>query len=84
MAELGKGAYLNGQPIHVSDMSEMEKALVIVGTSPYEGDGRRTGCSTLVKRIFQRSADIRRAGQRGAGPVLGGLRTGRLLLWSIT
>ena len=61
VAELGKGAYLNGQPIHVSDMSEMEKALVIVGTSPYERE-KTDRVFDMVKRIFQRSADIRRLG----------------------
>ena len=60
-AELGKGAYLNGRPIHVSDMSEMEKALVIVGTSPYERE-KTDRVFDMVKRIFQRSADIRRLG----------------------
>ena len=60
-AELGKGAYLNGQPIHVSDETDMEKALVIVGTSPYERE-KTDRVFDLIKRIFRRSADIRRLG----------------------
>ena len=42
-------------------MSEMEKALVIVGTSPYERE-KTDRVFDMVKRIFQRSADIRRLG----------------------
>ena len=42
-------------------MSEMDKALVIVGTSPYERE-KTDRVFDMVKRIFQRSADIRRLG----------------------
>lgn len=60
-AELGKGAYLNGVPIHVSAVDEMEYALVLVGTSPYERE-KTDRVFSMVKRLFQRSADIRRLG----------------------
>jgi myo-inositol-1(or 4)-monophosphatase len=34
-AERGKGAYLNGQPIHVSDTTELQKSLLVTGF-PYD------------------------------------------------
>lgn len=59
-AEKGKGASLNGQPIHVSDR-EPEKALLLFGTAPYYRDqaGRTLG---LLADAFTFAADMRRSG----------------------
>lgn len=59
-AEKGRGAYLNGAPIHPSDMP-MEKALVNMGTSPY--NALLAGRSMEAAKAFLREAsDIRRTG----------------------
>lgn len=59
-AEKGKGAYLNGSPIHVSD-TPFEKAVIAFGTSPYDAElARRTmqcACQFLLE-----SGDLRRTG----------------------
>ena len=59
-AEKGKGAFLNGKPIHVSEKT-IGQALVGFGTSPYEAE--------LAEKILQaalmflrRCADVRRCG----------------------
>ena len=59
-AEAGKGAFLNGQKIHVSAFG-FENALVTMGTSPYD--------STLAKRTLRaaetfllEAGDLRRTG----------------------
>ena len=59
-AEKGKGAFLNGKPIHVSD-TPFENALVIMGTSPY--DLELSEQSMNAGREFLRQAgDLRRTG----------------------
>ncbi len=59
-AEAGKGAYLNGKKIHVSDC-EMKKSLVLFGTSPYD---RALSHKTfaLTEKVYSKALDIRRAG----------------------
>lgn len=59
-AEKGKGAFLNGAPIHVSD-TPFENAVVSFGTSPYDAE--------LAKRTMQcaqdfllQAGDLRRTG----------------------
>ena len=59
-AETGKGAMLNGRPIHVSDVP-FEKALIAVGTSPYNAELAEKSCR-LAYRYLQSAADIRRSG----------------------
>lgn len=56
----GEGAFCNGKPIHVAD-TPMERALVVVGTSPYY---RALAEETFdkIKRIFLSCGDIRRSG----------------------
>lgn len=60
-AIVGSGAYLNGEPIHVSDNPDLIHSLVLVGTTPY-----RKECAgevfDLLRRIFERCVDIRRCG----------------------
>ncbi len=59
-AELGRGAFLNGLPIHVSD-SPLNKAIIMVGTSPYS---RQLSHATfqLAHTLFDHASDIRRSG----------------------
>ena len=58
-AERGKGAFLNGQPIHVSQ-APMGDAVTVMGTSPYY---RQYADVTfrMGRKLFDRSLDIRRA-----------------------
>ena len=59
-AERGKGAFLNGEPMHVSE-NPMEKALIGFGTSPYQPAlGRPSLEAALV--FLGRAVDIRRSG----------------------
>ena len=60
-AEKGKGATLNGKPIHVSDRRG-EQAVIGVGSSPY--DKAVTGEKTLrlIHDVFFTAGDIRRSG----------------------
>lgn len=59
-AEKGKGAFLNGKPIHVSDCG-MEKSLVLFGTCPYEHElAHKT--FALTEKIFYRAVEVRRGG----------------------
>ena len=59
-AELGKGAFMNGKPIHVSDRP-MKDAVIAYGSSPYEKE-RAGELFTLFRRIFEHCADFRRSG----------------------
>ena len=60
-AEEGKGAYLNGVIIKVSDNKTLDASLIGFGTSPYEKD---KGLITLdiAKEVFIKCRDIRRSG----------------------
>ncbi len=59
-AQEGKGAYLNGKPIHVSDCS-IEKSLVLFGTCPYEHElAHKT--FELTEKIFYKAIEVRRGG----------------------
>ena len=59
-AEKGKGAYLNGRKIHVSDC-DMQNSLVLFGTCPYEHElARKT--FELTEQIFYKCVEIRRGG----------------------
>lgn len=59
-AEKGKGAYLNGEPIHVSEKT-LEQGLVFFGTAPYNPEyAEKT--FRLLYRYFGRTQDIRRSG----------------------
>lgn len=59
-AEIGKGAYLNGKRIHISDCG-LDNALISFGTSPYYAELYRKTMNTIDK-IFAKIADIRRSG----------------------
>ena len=59
-AEKGKGAYLNGRRIHVSDC-DLKTSLVLFGTCPYEHElAKRT--FEITEQIFYKSLEVRRAG----------------------
>lgn len=60
-AEKGKGAFLNGKPIHVTDADTLAKSLVSVGTSPYEKYLADENFR-LIKDFFIECEDIRRSG----------------------
>lgn len=59
-AENGKGAWLNGTPIHVSD-KVLSEGLVLFGTSPYN---RQLADVTFdyVRKLYDVSLDVRRSG----------------------
>lgn len=61
VAERGKGAYCNQEPIQVSSIDKMEHSLSVIGTSPYERE-KTDRVFAMAKRLFQNSEDIRRAG----------------------
>jgi myo-inositol-1(or 4)-monophosphatase len=60
-AERGKGAFLNGEPIKVSDRAELSEALAAVGTSPYYKP-KTAECFEIYREFFLRCVDIRRLG----------------------
>ncbi len=57
----GEGAYLNGKPIHVSNIDNMEKSLISVGTCPYYHE-YADEVFEKMKKVFLRCMDIRRSG----------------------
>ena len=60
-AQLGGGAYLNGQPIQVSHRALPEDCIISFGSCPYE-KGLATKLFPIFERIFTRTADFRRSG----------------------
>lgn len=57
----GKGAFLNGRPIHVTATEALADSLIAIGTSPY--DRQYTDSNfVLFKDVFQSCLDIRRCG----------------------
>lgn len=59
-AERGKGAYCNGERIHVSTHS-MDTALIAFGTSPYNEELAEKSMA-IALAYLRRAADIRRSG----------------------
>lgn len=59
-AEKGKGAFLNGTPIHVSD-TPFERALVSFGTSPYDAELAKRTLACAQDFLLQ-AGDLRRTG----------------------
>ena len=60
-AQKGRGAYLNGQRIHVSSKSALNDSLIAVGTTPYDKTMAPVNFKTF-QRIFENFLDIRRSG----------------------
>lgn len=59
-AELGKGAFLNGKPVHVSG-SDLDHALVSFGTAPYYEELRKMSFAK-AEEFCARCIDVRRSG----------------------
>ncbi|MBR6785332.1 MAG: inositol monophosphatase [Clostridia bacterium] len=59
-AEKGKGAYLNGAPITVSERL-LSDGLALFGTSPYHPENT-DATFALLRKVFDFSRDIRRSG----------------------
>lgn len=59
-AEQGKGAFLNGRPIHAAH-TPFENAMVCFGTSPYDADLARRGMAAAAEFLL-RAGDLRRSG----------------------
>lgn len=59
-AEKGKGAYLNGKKITVSDRT-LSDGLALFGTSPYHPENTDETFA-LLRKVFDYSRDIRRSG----------------------
>lgn len=57
----GGGAYLNGQPIHVSNAASLGEALVFVGTAPYRRHEMDENFRR-IQRVYLSAHDIRRFG----------------------
>lgn len=60
-AAKGKGAYVNGTPIKVSDAAQLKSSVIAMGTSPYYHELAEQTFDA-AKRIFCASMDIRRSG----------------------
>ena len=56
-----EGAFLNGVPIHVSDIACLRDSLISVGTTPYEREHAEHVFDT-IRRVFLQCQDIRRTG----------------------
>lgn len=59
-AQNGRGAYLNGRPIHVSEIP-FEKAVTAFGTSPYDAELAEKGLA-YARRFLLEAGDLRRCG----------------------
>ena len=58
---LGFGAYLNGEPIHVSSVPSLSEALVFVGTAPYRRNEMDENFRRIM-RVYLAGHDVRRFG----------------------
>ena len=59
-AEKGKGAYLNGKPIHVSKQS-LDRGIVLFGTAPYYEELSKKSFQ-MAFDYFKKALDVRRSG----------------------
>ena len=60
-AQKGKGSFLNGTPIHVSEAATLGETIVTIGTSPYDRELTEVNFRRF-QRVFEQSQDIRRTG----------------------
>ncbi|MBD5458868.1 MAG: inositol monophosphatase [Lachnospiraceae bacterium] len=60
-AQKGKGSFLNGEPIHVSEAGTLGETIISIGTSPYDRELTEENFRRF-QRIFEKSQDIRRTG----------------------
>lgn len=61
-AAKGEGAFLNGEPIHVSTRENLADAVVSFGASPYEKAVYGNKLFDIFHEIFMTCADFRRSG----------------------
>ena len=73
-AKRGSGAFLNDQPIHVSDCP-LDKGIFGFGTAPYN-KSLHPATVSLISQLFERSCDFRRMG--AAALDLAALACGRI------
>ena len=59
-ASLGKGAFLNGEPIHVSHREALDTCIIAFGSAPYEKE-RASMLFPIFQRVFMETADFRRS-----------------------
>lgn len=59
-AQKGQGAFLNGQPIHVSG-KPLSESIILFGTSPYYPELAKKSFELLIN-LFNRALDVRRFG----------------------
>lgn len=59
-AERGKGAFLNGEPIHTSDR-DLAHGLILFGTAPYSEELAKKSFETAY-HYFSKAEDLRRSG----------------------
>lgn len=64
-AAKGQGAFLNGKPIHVTSLDNLDQALVMIGY-PYNAEDYRQFCLSLTGRLFGHCASIRSNGSAEA------------------
>lgn len=60
-AQKGKGSFLNGNPIHVSEAETLRETIISIGTSPYDKELADENFRR-IQRVFKTSQDIRRTG----------------------
>lgn len=60
-AQKGKGSFLNGSPIHVSEAENLSGTIISVGTSPYDREVADENFKR-IRRVFDSAQDIRRTG----------------------
>ena len=60
-AYAGKGAFLNGTPIRVSESATLRDCLVMIGTCPYRKENAKVNFP-LFEKIFMQVMDLRRSG----------------------
>ncbi|MBQ8822292.1 MAG: inositol monophosphatase [Lachnospiraceae bacterium] len=57
----GEGSYLNGEPIRVSEETQMADSLITVGTTPYYKELARENFG-IIEKLYGDCVDIRRTG----------------------
>ncbi len=60
-AQKGRGCFLNGKRIHVSEAGTLSETIVAFGTAPYQKELAGENFRRL-ERVYERSQDIRRTG----------------------
>lgn len=63
-AERGKGAFLNGKPIHASETTELQKSLLVTGF-PYDTWDTKLDNFKNFERLAKKTQGVRRLGSAG-------------------